>query len=505
MARPREIELKLDIDVADAERLKTLPFLAKLPRRAPQHLRSVYYDTPEHALAKHGMTLRVRTADGRYTQTVKTGGGTAAGLFDRSELEHELDGPQPNLAKLKKAVLDELDHDMDVPQAVVPVFESDVERCSWTLQRGGAEIELTLDQGVVRAGARSAPICEVEMELKRGSHRALFALARQCNAIVPLRLGVSSKSKRGYRLLDAREDAAEKAEPLVLNRAMDVGEGFQAILRACLRHFRCNESLVVQRRDVEGLHQVRVAMRRLRSALTLFRNVISDGSFGPIKSRLQLASQQFGEARNLDVFLENIDQFPYIEGLAERAKAAREAAYDRVVETLASLAFRQLMLDLVAWMEFGPWRTSGEPVQKHSRQEKLTNFATDTLDSWRRKVKRKGAALDQIDEAERHRVRIATKKLRYAAEFFAPLFPSRQAQRGRKAFVEALQELQEALGTLNDLVAGYDLIARLAAMAPPSADRVEAIPPVKREPPPELLAAAAQAYANFLDAEPFWR
>jgi inorganic triphosphatase YgiF len=509
MARPREIELKLDIDVADVERLKTLPFLAKVQRRDAHHLSTVYYDTSGHALEKLGMTLRVRAADGRYVQTVKAGGGAAAGLFDRPEMEEDLDGPQPDLAKLEKSILDELDQDTDEPEAVVPLFETDVERSSWILQRGGALIELTLDQGEVRAGARSAPICEVEMELKRGSHRALFALARECNAIVPLRLGVSSKSERGYRLLKAKDAVATKAEPLALKKTMDVTEGFQAIARACLRHFRCNETPVVERRDVEGLHQMRVALRRLRSALTLFRNVVDDASFATIKSRLQQASQHFGEARNLDVFLENIDRYAHVEGLAERAGTAREAAYDRVVETLTSLAFRQLMLDTVAWLEFGPWCTSGDPVRKQARQEKLTNFAIDTLDAWRRKVKRKGAALDQIDETERHRVRIATKKLRYASEFFAPLFPSRQAQRGRKAFVEALQDLQEALGQLNDLVAGRDIVARLAAADPaltlPSAETGETIAPARPEPPPELLAAAAKAYAGFLDAEPFWR
>ncbi|MBV8567962.1 MAG: CYTH and CHAD domain-containing protein [Methylobacteriaceae bacterium] len=522
MGGPREIELKLELEASDAERLRELPFLRRRSGRAKQHLRSVYFDTPKRVLGKAGVSLRIRTVKGRHLQTLKASDGAAAGLFDRQEWEHEVARPEPDLAAATNTTIGGIVRRRAVRKNLRPVFETIVERTIRRISRDGAQIELALDEGEVRAGPDSAPLCSLELELKKGPVEALFAVARSCNEAVPLRLEVVSKSERGYALLEGRRTRVAKAEPVQLDREMSAAEGFQAIMRSCIRHFRLNEPVLLDARETEALHQARIAIRRLRSALSLFKDMIADGAVDDLKDRLRTFSRELGEARNLDVFLADIlapgDEDsggePGATSLLAYAKARREAAYDRVVATMVSQDFRQLMLDLAAWTEHGPWISSEDSFNKGLRERLLADLAIELLDAWRRKVKNKGRNLKRLDPAKRHRTRIAAKKLRYASEFVAQLYDTRKLSKRHQAFVEALQELQTQLGELNDIVAGERLAETLAHDAARAASGVgdgeaafsAGLAAGKLDKDVDtLLDGAAKAHAQFVAAEPFWR
>jgi triphosphatase len=431
MSVSREVELKLELPIAKAARLLERSFNRLWGSTGiKQHLVSVYFDTGKYALRKQGLTLRIRSGGKRRVQTVKAVDAASACIFDRREWETEIGGDKLDLKAAARTPVGDVLHGRRGSKLLAPIFKTVVDRTTWNVKQGGSEIEVALDEGRVSAHGLTQPIAELELELKHGSPTDLFALARSLHSMKNLEIGVLSKSERGYALADGDEPSSFKAEPIALKPNLSAAEAFQNIARACIRHFRLNEPLLIARRSAEPLHQARVAIRRLRSALSLFEPMVTDQKYEQLKRRLRDVSHQFGEARNLDVYIahtpvpdvDNGGQLPpFALKPVGQVQAERERAYERVINTLQSKRFRQLMQDLVAWIQAGPWRTSDEPESQTARDQNIEDFAACVLKRRRRKLKRHGLHLERLSPEERHRIRIEAKKLRYASEFFSDL------------------------------------------------------------------------------------
>jgi inorganic triphosphatase YgiF len=330
-----------------------MPELGRVkPRTRAQ--RSVYFDTADQNLRGAGLSLRIRYADGKRLQTMKAESAATAGLFVRQEWERQIDSDFP-----------QLDGEADAPAQLLggkpigplqPTFTADVTRTIWDVRHEGARIELVLDEGEVAVDGRVERVSEVELELAEGAPAALFTFAHALALRVPVRLGVLTKSERGQRLLDARHDRAAKAEPVPLTRDMTAAQAFQAIARACLRHYRLNETLLLSTRGAQPLHQARVALRRLRSALSLFRPLLRDDRYERMRVGLRALAAQLGTARNLDVLIGRVGDAP----LAATLREARERAYDAVCTALSEPEARLLLLELTEWIAIGAWRTDEE-------------------------------------------------------------------------------------------------------------------------------------------------
>ncbi|HEX5183413.1 MAG TPA: CHAD domain-containing protein [Allosphingosinicella sp.] len=488
MADGHEVELKLELDPKDAGDLRCHPLLAGAAA-STRAQSSTYFDTKKKALRKAGYSLRVRRLDGCFIQTVKQAGG-GAGLFSRPEWERSI----PSECLDAEAFAATPAAEIVAPDRIgklVAVVESRVDRTIWRIDHQESEVELVLDQGIIRGGGEERALHEVEIELKRGAPQALLDLARQLGERVPLRLGVLSKAERGFALADGSFDRVSKAGPVEIGTEMNVAEGFAAIVHACLRHFRLNERLVAERRQPEALHQARVAMRRLRSSFSLFRPAIRHGKdFGRLREELRWFTSALGDARNLDVFLaRNRDQVS--EADCEALSAARESAYDRVIETLESQRFRDLMLALVVWVEGGGWRGH------RKARAPLAKFAEKRLDKLWRKVRDGGHGLGGLGEEQRHRLRIHIKKLRYAVEFLALLY--RPAALAQKRFAGALEGMQESLGHLNDIATARALVEWLG-LSGALAER-----PANPDEERRHLAEAESRFAGLGRIGPFWR
>lgn len=516
MTANQEIELKFELDGDDLARRR---LRAELERRfgpgKAQKLTSTYFDTADLTLREAAMSLRIRRAGRRRLQTVKARPDAGAGPFVRAEWEREIKGDAPDLSLVGDTPLARLLERSDPGGTLAPAFQSVIERTTWNVDQDDGCFELALDRGQVTADGRSAPVCELEVELKSGAAEGLLSLARSLDAIAPLRLGGRTKADRGYELLEKTETAAAGAESPGLSREMTVAEGFQAIARSCIRHFLLNEPLLIRDRSEPALHQTRVALRRLRSAMSLFRPALDDPELEPLKQRLKGFAQQLGDARNLDVFLAALqageEADPDREALAEEVRRRRDEAYDRVVETMTAPAVRRLMFDLAVWVEAGRWRVTDGPAQLP-----LVGFAADVLDRRRRKLLRGGRRLAKLSEEARHQVRIEAKKLRYAVEFFTPLFQDGGRSRRRAGvFLHDMKALQGVLGDLNDIAQAAALTRELTeafaegrrslqhrrrliyAAGQEAGRRLAATP--------KLVAEAAEAHARLAKAKPFWR
>jgi inorganic triphosphatase YgiF len=518
MTANQEIELKFELegDEDASRRLREELERRFGPGKAVQ-LASTYFDTADLALREAAMSLRVRRTGARRLQTVKGPAADGEGLFARAEWEREIEADRPDLASVADTPLAALLAQPEVMHGLGPAFESQVERIVWDVAEGDGAFELALDRGVITADGRSSPVRELEIELKSGDPESLLSLARSLDAVAALRLGGRSKADRGYQLLEKTDRSAIAAERLVLTPDMTVGEGFQAIARGCVRHFMLNEPLLIRTRSEDALHQTRVALRRLRSALSLFRPAVADGEFETLKARLQAVARQLGTARDIDVFLRSLHQEEEAGdqaalALAAQVRAEREDAYDDAVTAMAAPDARRLMFDLAVWIEAGAWTRAEAGAPSRAP---LPEFAAEALNRRRRKLKGRGGRLDRLSAEERHQVRIDAKKLRYAVEFFAGLYPEKKARRRAEAYLDSLKALQQDLGELNDIARAQDLTHALAAgfaqrKGGPAARR-ELIYAAGREAgrrqaaAPRLLAAATEAFARFRHARPFWR
>lgn len=488
MSDPVEVELKLEFAAEDRDRLTSAVLLAEADATT-DHLVSAYFDTPELDLRAAGYTLRVRHSGDRWIQTVKANGEGGAGLFVRSEWERDIADDRPLIdarsGPLAKVV------DGATLARIRRLFETDVRRTRYALRSRKAEIELAIDEGRIRAGKRRVRLCELELELERGSPHALFEMVRRLDETVPLRLGVSSKSERGYALLAGGTRDAVKAEPIRLDADDDIRDAFGLIAQGCIRQFRCNETLLLESGGAPALHQARVGLRRLRSAFSLFKPLFAgDAQVRRLRTELSWLAAELGEVRNIDVLIKRADG-----DLVTQLAAARARVFDRAKGELASARSRRLMIDLAEWLALGDWRL--RPVDPALASRSPAPFAAEILDEHRKRLKRRGKGLARLSDEHRHRARIEAKKLRYATEFFASLYPSRTGRRRHAAFLEALEAMQDQLGELNDQVIGREVLAALGidplAMTPGPHDRAD------------LLARAEEGYERLMDAKRFWR
>lgn len=487
MAAPQEIELKLQADAGLLDMLTEAPVLAGAGMIEKKQV-SIYYDAPGQVLRGAGLSLRVRQIGDRHVQTVKAEGTATAGLFARPEWERDVPDGHP--------VIDETAGPLTtlVPEealnALAAAFRVDVTRRTVLLRHGGGEIEVVIDRGHVAAAGHTSALAEVELELKAGSAEILFSLARALDAVVPLRLGVITKSERGYRLIKGREDKAVKSEAGILAGEVDAATAFERIAGACLRQFRLNEDILLRTEGAPALHQARVALRRLRSSLSIFKPMLADDRYEPLRGELRWLAGTLGNGRDIDVLLQRSPP-----DYQERLGAARIVAYAAIMSALASARARTLMIDLSEWIAIGTWRADPGDAAIAGRPAAL--FAGETLDRLRRRIKRRGRDLTAMGDEERHEIRILAKKLRYASEFFSGLFTGKKAARRTGPFLAALEKLQDHLGELNDIAHGPSVLDRLG---------IEAIPdPEAAAVRQMLLRKAAAAHEALIDVRPFWR
>lgn len=511
----QEIECKFEVDDRNVDVLVARLSAAFDSAGLPQPMTSVYFDTRRLALWNNGLTLRVRSVGGRYLQTVKRRAAVSGGLLRRQEWQTEIGGREPDLdATAKTPVARAL---KGRHGRLAAVFETAVERTTWRVAQDGAMMDIVLDRGEMRAASSAQPICEIEFELKEGSPAALFAALRRLRAEEWLQPSVQAKAERGFALLEGEAGGAVKAEPIALAPDMSTGTAVQIILRGCLRQL-CRNVPLLNDRQPEPLHQTRVGLRRLRSALSLFKPALHDDAYDGIAARLREVSRQLGAARDLDVYLQRSagpkavrpDGEPGAGAFLAATRARREAAYDRLLAMLGAASFRRLMLDLFVWIEAGDWLTTADPGCRAARTRPIAAFAADLLASRRRKVRTKGRGLMRLSPAPRHRLRIAAKTLRYAADFTASL-AHRPAEKARhEAFVRALEALQADLGDLNDIATG-DLLAEDVVGSPevemlgsPGAVAAGQVTGEADARSDALLRSAAAGRRAVLDAKPFW-
>jgi len=513
MTAPTEIEIKLELPSAKALRIADVPAVRQTSRTVrSEKLVSIYFDTDRLKLGRHGVTLRVRRIGRQHVQTVKTGNG----LFERGEWETPIASDHPDLQAARRTPIKSL-LTRKARQQLHAVFETRVRRRTYLLRTKSADIALAIDRGEIDTGKSKLPLHEMELELKRGDRAELFELARTLARITSAELAVKSKSQRGYELIDGVVGGAARAEALELPKRASAGDAFRLIAGSCLKQIVANKPAVLAGK-ADGIHQMRVGLRRLRAAFSLFKDILPAGSSLQIKDELKWLTDELGPARELEVLLGNVvtplakrrGKAAGIVTLSRELRRERQLARQRAADAANSSRFRDLMLDLAGWIEIGAWAHK-DPLLAERAAEPVATCARIELERRWKKVRKRGRALPTLEVQRRHKLRIQAKKLRYAAEFFASVFNSKEDGKRHKAFVRTLHELQDRLGELNDIAVHEN---RSTAVAEASAARAKAqshrafaaglVVGHEEARQQSVLEAAERAYGRFRTAKPFW-
>lgn len=448
----REFELKLEIPAVAAKAVMTLPWLAAHTREDARCMTAVYFDTPKCSLRRRGISLRVRRIGDKHVQTVKATNGASAFPLDRHEWEHEVADDAPDLRFMEGTPLDTFSR-RKLRRSLAPLFEVKVERNAYPVQSANSAIEVAIDRGAISTATSSMAFCEIELELKRGASAELARLARRLAEAAPVSLGLKSKADRGFDLRAEQTPVVRRAEKLILQRGARIDRSFQLIGWACLRQIALNAD-AIKAGDHEGVHQMRIGLRRLRALMSICKDLIDGPETDLIEDELEWLTTELGPVRELQVFLETTlgprrvrgVEEGAVQSLREAAISKRDAALEGVRVVLNGDRFRELVLRTALWLLAADWSDQAEAAGVPPNGA-LKPFAAKVLTKRTRKLCRRLEKVRTLDPHARHKLRISVKKLRYATEFFAGLFPARR----RKRFGAVLHELQDTLGRVNDI------------------------------------------------------
>jgi triphosphatase len=455
----QEIELKFGLTEDAAAAVE-----ATLRARGAQTLaiESQYWDSADRRLASAGLSLRLRRSGSAWEQTVKAGGATPIDrLEDTVPREHDAgsETPLPDLALHASSAAGPLLDAALAPDggdaaALEPVHRSAVRRSALVIEALGAELEVALDRGVVRAGDRSLPLCELEVELKGGEIGALIAVGRASVDAHAMWLSTITKARRGASLADpAGTRRAVKARRAPIAADADGAAIFRAVLQSCLDQVLANASIVAEGEiDDELVHQLRVGIRRLRIAareLGSWRGALGDAWEAPAAD----AFRALGRWRDRRTIAASMQQ--RLVGAGSPAPALGAASRDDDIDPVAVVrapAFQHALLDLLAFL-LEPVRDRAPEDATSGDGEPPAAAVAKRLDRMHRQLRRDAKRFDELDTSARHRARKRLKRLRYLGELVAPLYKTSRVDR----FAHLLEPAQDALGGYIDLLVATGL------------------------------------------------
>ena len=521
LVEPQGIHLILNLDADAAALLRASPLVASHAAKRPftRRIEQVFWDTPEHRLGHSGVALALQSNGQKRVQIVTPIRSTQAGGRPLNTSETAIQGTRPDLVRLAltpgtdPVMVSGLD-----PNNVIPIFAVEVRRTHWSLTWGDTRLALALDIGAITTSQGDAAISQAALTHLGGPTSGLYDFARTLSRSIPFTLATLLPAQQGYRLVVA-EDWWPSVAKASLTRAMSVREGILAIGQVATAALRHEIEALVGVQKPERIHQARVAIRRLRSVLSVFAPVLPSLTRRALGQELNALASRLGDAREGDVFLAETlapmeEWLPEerslsslrLSGAVLREKAAEAAlaavAGERAAERRVSAAFMDLSLRLAAWFDAGIWPEPPNADAQFWLDQPLVSLAQELLTKRHRKLLKSAKGLKNPRPEELHALRIEAKKLRYTSEFFVRLFPGKAARR----YVVALARIQDILGTINDAATSRGLVLRLCGSG--QTTDMHAIGLFNGWTAAQAATARAQfehSWGVFVDVKRFWK
>lgn len=356
-------------------------------------------------------------------------------------------------------------------------------------------VEARLLRGALRRGDAERPVARL---ILTGPADAVAATMRDLAATIPLLPPIASLAEEARALGTGTGPRARRLGAPLLDPGLTVEDALRHVIGHLATVLAWHAPIAQGGRDPAGVHQMRVALRRLRSALRAFRPAVDGRPLRDADRRLKALAALLGPARDWDVFLgglgaELAGALPgeaRVTALLEAARARRDLAYARLAEHLASAEFRLLLWDLCALVACRPWQVE--------KDDPIEDFAAALLARRWRKISAAGEDIEHLPDADFHALRLDAKRLRYVAELFAPLWGRK---RGRR-FLDRLAAVQEQMGLANDAAVARALVGPLGPAEGNWASGVAEGWVLARS--RRARGRAAKAWEALMGADPFW-
>jgi inorganic triphosphatase YgiF len=541
-----EQELKLNVPVDVQVHVEKAVKRAKF---SEIQLRALYFDTPSRALARARISLRLRLEGHQWVQTLKM-----PGEHSLSRIEINQDRPDATLDLAIYAGTPVGDVLSSLTEPLQVCYETDVQRLLREIRSRSGAVELAFDRGWLRAGTLQLPISEVEFELKRGKLEAVFETGRIWQQRFGLILDFRSKAERGDQLAqlaqtltaleaqDTRDTAS--VEQQAQNRAQqvadfwkprsaasiglatvikerDAAQALAAVTSECLEHIVRNTAVlcevdtagVCRAATPEHVHQLRVGIRRLRSAWSFFDGLTELPTLEH-RQKIKAYFSQLGGTRDEDVLKESLLPLLAVAGLPPLVLPT-STRQDSSAQNVASTDFQSWLLDTLAQCTI-PSITSAAlttppaatitasstdfefPRALHAaRKPALKPLLVKKLKKWHQQIVRNGLIFQTLDIEQQHALRKKSKRLRYALQYCETLFPESKLSLYRKQ----LATVQDILGEMNDLYVAQPLFESLKTDQPQAWFACGWIQARLGT----LTKEAAEAFKKFAETSPPWR
>lgn len=437
-----ELELKAGLGAAEAASLS-----GELDARAGRHqpaenLRAIYFDSEDERLGRAGIALRIRAEGKGLVQTAKIGRSTVGGFHQVREVEAVVPRWQLDLqavpdAALRADILEKLGG-----QEATPRFQTRIQRQRWVVRHDHGIVEAALDEGEIRAGAAVMPVHELELELLEGSPESVFELAADLLGSEIVQLTLPSKAARGQMLANGKtwQPAVSGGKPSPAVSGEPGVESWGRALEKLAPAIAGNLFLLFREPDPEGPHQLRVALRRLRSAIHLHKPLLRPGLALALSTSARDIGRLVAPLRDCDVLTEAFARRDALSpDLLESLAGHRQQLREEVIRSLRDARATGFAIRLLGLASIGGWK--GQAEAQPLTIDQLSEIAFAKL--WK-KALRLGDSLSALADEERHELRKYLKKIRYLME----ISPSSV---DRKNFASRIKKLQEELGFLNDV------------------------------------------------------
>jgi inorganic triphosphatase YgiF len=436
-------------------------------------LRALYFDNPLRELASQKIALRLRLEGQQWVQTLKMPGDK---LISRLEFNHERSVPELDLSVYKGTQAANVFDDLTQPLLIR--FDTQVLRTLRLQRVPGGSVEIAFDQGYIQAGALQLPVQELEVELKRGTLTELLGCAKKWQHNHALVLDLRSKSERGDRLAtlahefqaqeiqteNAQPGMAEQAvtsfwkphvsQPVSLQPGMTAQEAMATVMVECMEQIITNAALLAgvdaselrDRKTTDHVHQLRVGIRRMRSAWSLFKGLCEL----PDQPSVRLLKEFFGQlgsSRDEEVLLQTL--WPKLQAAGQPPLTLAAHAPEENPQLLVrSPKFQAWQLHMLGFIHQPAPISLPDQRPIELKQPSLKKVLRLKLQRWHRQVLRKGLCFATLQMEDRHELRKRVKRLRYALQFADALLPREKI----KPYLKQLARLQDLLGEMNDLV-----------------------------------------------------
>lgn len=453
-----------------------LPIVAHARNKGTVRLiRATYYDTPSNALYGAGLTLQVCLTGRRLIQILRAKPRIGGVPGERGEWQNAVATDAPDISSLAPLLPIGL-QDVLVGEPLRPVFTTEVRRHRRSLKLPLGEVDIAFERGIIAAQGKVTPFGEIVLELRTGNPALLYDLALALGEFGQIGPAARGSVDRGFGLAFGTPPEVHKSGPSLSATDLSVDDVFAATLKSSLSSVLANQAAAEDGRDPEGVHQLRVALRRLRCALGMLKQLAPSPVLDAFRADAKWLASNLGESRNWDVFLsETLPEVAIGCGLPESfdlvrdaAEHARVASYAVVRAALAQRRCSRFELALGAWIEQRGWRCDVSGDKLATLAAPAGPFAARLLARQHGKLTKRARKFKQLSTEQRHELRLAVKKLRYAADFFLPLFGGHASS---KRYARRLSQLQERLGRYNDAATTRHLLARLPVADIPAAAR----------------------------------